>query len=179
MTELTHLACRWGKVHIELRAEPIISAECHCRSCREASARLEALPGGMRVAEDNDGTRFVLYRKDRARIAQGAQSLKEFRLTPSSTTRRIVAGCCNTPVFLEFKGGHWLSLYANLWPEGTLPPADLRTVTGDRGDARPLDGSVPAGAWPTAKFYARLLGAWIAMGFRAPDIAVPGGRIDG
>lgn len=178
MTEPTRLACRCGKVHLELRAEPIITTECHCRSCREASRRLGALPHGMRVAEDNDGTRFVLYRKDRARVTDGAAELKEFRLTPASTTRRIVAGCCNTPLFLEFKGGHWLSVYASLWPEGARPPLDLRTVTGDRSDSRPLAGAVPSGAWPTTKFYARLLGAWIAMGFRAPNIAVPGGRID-
>lgn len=179
MTEATHLTCRCGKVHIELRADPIITAECHCKSCREASRRLEAMPDGARVAEDNDGTRFVLYRKDRASVTEGAEHLKEFRLTEKSTTRRIVAGCCNTPVFLEFKGGHWLSVYANLWPDGTQPPLELRTVIGDRSDGRPLDGAVPSGAWPTAKFYARLLGAWIAMGFKAPVIAVTGGKIDG
>jgi hypothetical protein len=179
MTEVTHLACRCGTVHLELRAEPIISTECHCNSCREASRRLAALPGSGQVAEDNGGTRFVLYRKDRAQVTEGAENLREFRLTDKSTTRRIVAGCCNTPVFLEFKGGHWLSLYANLWPKGTQPPLELRTVTGDRSEGRPLDGAVPSGAWPTTKFYARLLGAWIAMGFKAPDIAVPGGRIDG
>lgn len=179
MTEPTRLTCRCGKVHIALRAEPIITAECHCRSCREASRRLEALPGGVRVAEDNDGTRVVLYRKDREEVTQGSGHMREFRLTPESTTRRIVAGCCNTPLFLEFKGGHWLSLYANLWPDGTQPPLDLRTVLGDRIDRRPLDDRVPSGAWPTTKIYAKLLGAWIAMGFKAPDIAVTGGRIDG
>lgn len=179
MTEVTRLACRCGRVHLELRAAPIITAECHCKSCREAGRRLAALPDGMRVAEDNDGTRFVLYRKDRAHVAEGAEHLKEFRLTPKSTTRRIVAGCCNTPLFLEFKGGHWLSLYASLWPEGTRPPLDLRTVIGDRSEGGPLDGTVPSGAWPTTKFYAKLFGAWAAMGFKAPAIAVTGGVIDG
>jgi hypothetical protein len=179
MIEVTHLTCRCGKVHLELRAEPIITTECHCASCREAGRRFEALPGDIRMAEENGGTQFVLYRKDRVRFTRGANLLKEFRLTDTSTTRRAIAGCCNTPVFLEFKGGHWLSLYSNLWPEGTRPALELRTVTGGRGDGPPLDATVPAGAWPTTKFYARLFAAWAAMGFKAPQVAVTGGRIDG
>lgn len=179
MTEVTHLTCRCGKLHIELRAEPIITTECHCNSCREAGRRLEALPAGARVAEANDGTRFVLYRKDRVQVIRGAEQLREFRLTPKSSTRRIVAGCCNAPVFLEFKGGHWLSVYASLWPDGTRPPPELRTMTGDRGEGGQLDGAVPSGAWPTTKFYARLFGAWAAMGFKAPAATATGGTIDG
>ena len=67
-------------------------------------------------------TRFVLYRKDRAHIIEGENELKAFRLSAESDTRRVVAACCNTPVYLEFKGGHWLSVYGDLWPDGTLPP---------------------------------------------------------
>jgi hypothetical protein len=35
-----------------------------------------------------------------------------------------------------------------------------------------LDDSIPSGGWETARFYGRLLGAWAAMGFRAPPIAL-------
>ena len=179
MTQMTRLNCRCGKVHLELDRTPIITAECHCNSCRQAAGRLEGLPGAAPILEDNGGTRFVLYRKDRVRIVEGAELLKEFRLSPDAGTQRVIAGCCNTPVFLEFKGGHWLSIYETLWPSDKAPPIELRTMTGDRDSTALLPGDVPSGSWPTMKFYARLLGAWIAMGFKVPTVVVAGGKIDG
>lgn len=105
---------------------------------------------------------------------RGADHLKEFRLAPRAGTRRVVACCCNTPVFLEFKGGHWLSLYAGLWPEGTLPPLELRTMTADLPDASVLPNDVPNLKQQSLGFYWRLFRAWVAMGFRSPKIAVNG-----
>lgn len=168
----TELACACGKVRLAVEKSPITSAECHCNSCREAGARLASLPLARPALAPNGGTPFVVYRKDRVRILAGSDLLGEFRLTPKSTTRRVVATCCNTPVFLEFKGSHWLSLYGSLWPEGTMPALQLRTMVGDRKADAPLAGDLPSGFWPTAGFYAELLGAWIAMGFRSPQVAV-------
>lgn len=177
MTQITQLACACGQVRLEAEKAPIVSTECHCSSCRAAGARLQALPAAPPVLETNGGTRFVLYRKDRIRFLEGADLLKEFRLTAESKTRRVVATCCNTPVFLEFQSGHWLSLYGCLWPEDTLPPLELRTMTSDLADGAALDDDVPNGKRQSLSFFARLLGAWIAMGFRTPKIAVVNGKI--
>ena len=166
------LACACGKFHLEVSGEPIISTECHCQSCRDAAARLPAL--AARAQSANGGTHYVLCRKDRIRFPEGTGGLKEFRLAPDSPTRRVLAVCCDTPIFLEFKDGHWLSLYASLWPEHTAPSIELRTMTKDLPPSTSLAGDVPAGALPTAGFYARLLGAWIAMGFKVPAVSVPG-----
>jgi hypothetical protein len=46
-------------------------------------------------------------------------------------------------VFLEFAGGHWLSLYACLWPEHDLPPMTERTMTADLADPSTLPDDVP------------------------------------
>jgi hypothetical protein len=173
MKPITQLACACGEVQIQVEKAPIISTECHCNSCRAAGARLQTL-GAAPILKANGGTHFVLYRKDRIRFKRGDERLKAFRLSPEATTRRVVATCCNTPVFLEFKGGHWLSLYAGLWPKGSLPPLDLRTMTSDRPEGVALDEEVPSGTRPTLSFYAKLLGAWIAMGFRSPKVAVNG-----
>ncbi|HEV7277370.1 MAG TPA: DUF6151 family protein [Devosiaceae bacterium] len=178
MTKQNKLACACGQVRLEVAKAPIISTECHCDSCRTAGARLEALPAAPRVLEANGGTHFVLYRKDRVRFRDGTDLLREFRLRPDAPTRRVVASCCNTPVFLEFENGHWLSLYSCLWPGHALPPADLRTMTGDRPDHAPLDTEVRSGRRQTALFYARLLGAWIAMGFRSPKLTWVSGQIN-
>ena len=177
MTLTTHLACACGRVRLEVDLAPIVSTECHCNSCRAAGAKLQALPAAPPFLESNGGTRFVLYRKNRIRFLEGTEQLKEFRLAPGAKSRRVVATCCNTPVFLEFQNGHWLSLYGCLWPEGTLPPLDLRTMTSDLPDDRVLSDDVPYGKRQTLSFFAKLLGAWIAMGFRSPKITFIKGEI--
>ena len=174
MTEKTQLSCSCGQVRLEVRAAPLISAECYCNSCREGAARMAALPGAPDVTNGAGGTPYVLYRKDRVSIVAGQDKLRAFRLKPASSTRRVIATCCNTPVFTEFKGGHWLSLYADLWPDGTAPAMDVRTQTGDLPAQLQPDDSVPSGGWPTTRFYGRLLAAWIAMGFKVPEVKVDG-----
>jgi hypothetical protein len=177
MTQITQLACACGRAQLELDRAPIISVECHCNSCRKAGAKLQNLAAAPQILKPNGGTRFVLYRKDRVRFVKGTELLKEFRLAPGAKSRRVVATCCNTPVFLEFQNGHWLSLYGCLWPDGTLPPLELRTMTSDRSDASSLADDVPNGRRQSVSFFAKLLGAWIAMGFSSPKITVVNGEI--
>ncbi len=177
MPMTTNLACACGTVRLVVERAPLISSECYCDSCRDAAGRMARLPGGRRVDNAAGGTHFVLYRKDRVRIPAGQDELRAFRVKPGSPTRRVIAACCNTPMFLEFKGGHWMSLYAGLWPRGTAPAAQIRTMTGDLPEGTVLDDALPAGAWTTAGFYARLLAAWIAMGFRSPAVAIEGDEL--
>ncbi|MET0386918.1 MAG: hypothetical protein ABW321_13210 [Polyangiales bacterium] len=171
-TQHTQLACRCGSVELALDKAPILSAECHCTSCRTAGEALQALPGMQPLLEPNGGTGFVLYRKDRIQFVKGAALLKEHRLTTRSKTRRVVASCCNTPVFLEFESGHWLSLYSRLWPEQARPAIELRTMTMDRTDTSALANDVPNAKRQSLSFFAKLLRAWVAMGFRVPKIPV-------
>lgn len=167
----TTLACGCGKVRLEVKGSPIITAECHCNSCREAARRMATLPGAPIVSGGHGGSHYVLYRKDRIRIVGGHDYLQNFRLGPKSHTRRVVATCCNTPVLTEFEAGHWGSLYGNLWPAQDLPPPDLRTQVSGSPNAGDLDHGVPSGGWETTKFYGKLLAAWIAMGFKSPRLA--------
>jgi hypothetical protein len=80
--------------------------------------------------------------------------------------------CCNTPIFLEFESGHWLSMYGHLWPKGTRPSLELRTMTSDLSDSSVLPDDVPNSKRQSFSFIAKLLGAWIAMGFRSPKMPV-------
>ena len=164
------LSCSCGEVRLAVEAAPIASVECCCTSCREAGTRLARLPGATLVLGPLGATRFELYRKDRVRVLEGQQRLGEFRLSPKAKTRRVVATCCNAPVFLEFSGGHWISLYGSLWPEGTLPPLQMRTMAGDLPDPSVLPDDVPNARSHSLPFFAKLLGAWIAMGFRRPKV---------
>jgi hypothetical protein len=172
MSKTTTLACACGQFHIAVTGGPFITAECHCNSCRSAAQRLATLPPAFPLTGPSGGVPYVLYRKDRVRFPDGTASLAEFRLSDSAPTRRVLTTCCNTPVFTEFQGGHWLSLFAGLWPADQRPAMQIRTQTGDVPEGTTFDETLPAGGMVTAGFYARLLGAWIAMGFKVPKVEV-------
>lgn len=173
MPHSADLTCRCGKVHLTVTAEPITVAECQCDSCRKASALFSGLPGARPVVEASGGTHYVLYRKDRVAFTAGAENFVAFRLTAKSPTRRVVAGCCNTPLFLEFQNGHWLSLYAGLWPDAVRPKAEMRTMVGDLPERQMPPADLPNHKSQSFGFFWKLLTAWAAMRFRSPAIAVP------
>jgi hypothetical protein len=174
MSKITHIGCECGQTGLELHGEPILVSECLCDSCRVAAARLATLPGARNILTSHGATPCAEYRKDRIRVLVGAEHLKEFRLSADAGTRRVVATCCNTPVFLELKGAHWLSVYVHLWPDETRPKTDMRTMAGDLPDASGLPDDIPNLKTHTLSFYMKLLGAWIGMGFRNPKLEVTG-----
>jgi hypothetical protein len=61
----------------------------------------------------------------------GQQYLEEHRLKPDSPTRRVMAKCCNSAMFLDFTKGHWLSMFRNRFPAGA-PPLEMRLITKER-----------------------------------------------
>src|SRR5947209_2337952 len=103
--------CACGQVEYEAIGDPIASVVCYCNSCQKAGAVFEQLPEAPPVLEPDGGTAAVLFRKDRINCIRGREQLKEHRLTPDSPTRRYVAACCNSAMFLDFTRAHWLSMY--------------------------------------------------------------------
>ncbi|MEG3768480.1 hypothetical protein [Alteromonas sp. 14N.309.X.WAT.G.H12] len=164
------LTCGCGQVVLKVQGGPIVSAECLCNDCQKAGVFLQSLPYAPTTLDDKAATRFVLYRKDRVWCERGQSRLREYRLSTHSKTRRVFASCCNTPIFLEFTNGHWLSIYGGLWPAGTLPKLELRTMTRDRPKGVELSDDVPNPSTHTVSFYVKLLGSWAAMRFRKPKI---------
>lgn len=179
MTERFPLTCACGAVEMEVSGAPFLSTECLCTSCRTSAEVMEALPGAPRLRAASGGTRTEMYRKDRVRCTKGAEHLREFRLNKQTKTRRVVATCCNTPVFLDFTEGHWIDLYAPLWRERPLPPLEMRTMASDLPDASGLPNDVPNHKTHSAGFFVRLIGAWAAMGFKRPRIDYVSGVLDG
>lgn len=139
----------------------------------------EALSGAPPVLNDDGSTDFVLFRKDRIGCVHGADRLREHRLTPNSKTRRVVATCCNTPMFLEFTGGHWLTLYRQRFNEQDRPPVQMRVMTRDRRAGTTVADGLPRYAGHSGKFMLKLIGAWAAMRFRTPQIEYVKGTLDG
>lgn len=149
--------------------KPILHAICYCESCRTAGLAFAQEPSAPSVVGSDGGTDFLLYRKDRVGRFTGGDLLREHRLRPASPTRRIVATCCNTPMFLEFTKGHWLSFYTGRL-SGKIPPLEMRVMTKDRPGNSALPDDVPTYATQSAGFMMKLLAAWAAMGFRRPKI---------
>jgi hypothetical protein len=101
----------------------------------------------------------------------GQEHLEEHRLSPDSPTRRVVAACCNSAIFLDFTRGHWLTIYRDRFPTGA-PPVEMRVMTEQRASGIELADDVPNYARHSGKFMLKLIAAWIAMGFRRPEITL-------
>lgn len=168
MADTTQIQCSCGQTRLEITGKSIASVECCCTSCRDAGSRMQKLEGAPPVMTDYDATPFVMYRKDRVAFRSGKDHLKSFLVSPEASTERVIATCCNTPVYLLFKGGHWLSLYGTLWPKGMMPPAEMRTMTSDLPESAVLPNNIPNAKRQSLGFFAKLFGAWAAMGFRNP-----------
>src|SRR5690242_12569818 len=99
MEKTATVTCRCGAVAIEASGAPIMAIACYCADCRRAGEGFAALPAAPATMDADGGTSCVLYRKDRVRCIRGRDLLAEHRLTPGSPTRRVVARCCNSPMF--------------------------------------------------------------------------------
>jgi hypothetical protein len=162
--------CQCGETTIELAGEPIQSVTCYCESCRTAARAFERDLGAPKTVDDDGGVDYCLYRKDRVKIGQGALHLREYRLKQGSPTRRVVASCCASPMFLDFTPGHWLSIYRRRL-SGQAPEPQMRIMTKDRPEGVALSNDIPAYAAQPPGFMIKLLAAWAAMGFRRPKVA--------
>jgi hypothetical protein len=167
--ERTSAPCRCGKVELEIVGAPILRGICYCASCQEAGRRFQAAPGVDPVMSEDGGTDYVLYRKDRVRCVRGGDLLEERRLKPGSPTRRMYARCCDTAMFLDFTKGHWLTVYRGRLPDD-IAPATMRMMTGERPEGVILPDDMANYPGHSGKFMLKLLGAWMAMGFRRPAV---------
>lgn len=179
------LSCSCGKLRLPVRGVPFMSVACFCASCQAAgdlfaafgnALRADEQSGSVAVKEPNGGTPYILYRKDRVDCSTAAALLYEHRLTPESPTRRVLSVCCNSPMFLEFQNGHWLSVYVARVPADLRPATELRTMTKDAPPGTHFDDGVPSYRTHSFGFMLRLLWAWVKMGFRAPAVEVRGSQ---
>jgi hypothetical protein len=72
-------------------------------------------------------------------------------------------------MFLDFTKGHWLTMYRNRFPSGA-PPVEMRVMAQARPAGIEFADDLPNG--PSAKSILKLVAAWVAMGFRRPEITL-------
>ena len=163
--------CQCGKVKFELVGPAILTCSCYCTSCQEAGRQFEQLAPAPPVLDPDSGTGLILYRKDRVQCVMGQQHLEEHRLKPDSPTRRVIAKCCNSAMFLDFTKGHWLSMFRNRFPTGAAQ-LEMRVWTRKRRAGIELADDLPNHSGHSGKLMLKLIAAWIAMGFRRPEITL-------
>jgi hypothetical protein len=73
-------------------------------------------------------------------------------------------------MFLDVSKGHWLSMYRNRFATDA-PPLEMRMMTKERRAGVELADDIPNHSGHSGRFMLKLLAAWIAMGFRRPEIA--------
>jgi hypothetical protein len=81
----------------------------------------------------------------------------------------MYARCCNTAMFLDFTKGHWLTVYRDRLPDD-IPRATMRMMTAERPEGVILPDDMANYPGHSGKFMLKLLGAWMAMGFRRSAI---------
>lgn len=162
-------ACQCGQTVIELSGDPILSVICYCESCRTAGLGFQQARGAPQVLDAEGGTDYCLYRKDRVKIARGGDHLQEHRLTPRSPTRRLVATCCNSPMFLDFTKGHWLTVFRDRLTR-EAPAPQMRVMAKDRAQGVVLSNALPTYDTHPARAMVKLMASWAAMGFRRPTV---------
>ncbi|QIB67771.1 hypothetical protein G3T16_19745 [Kineobactrum salinum] len=154
--------CTCGSVEIDVAGKPILGAACYCDDCQEGARQLEALPDAPPVMGPDGGTDLLLFRKDRVQFSKGADLLRDYRIKDGSPTRRVVATCCNSAMFLDFQKGHWFSVYRARFGNDA-PPIQMRIQTRYRSENNPVSSGVPEYKSYPLKFITRLMAARLGM----------------
>jgi hypothetical protein len=170
----THVAyCRCGAVEVGAWGEPIIVSACYCDDCQAAAQQLAASANSAPAASADGGTEFMLFRRDRIACTRGAHRLQAMRLTDASKTRRMIAGCCATPMYLAFDDKRpWVSAFRASFG-ADAPPVEMRICARfRRSEEMAEDGLLSHPGYPPAMIV-RILAAWPLMLFSRPVGALP------
>lgn len=120
--------CACGAVEVTLDAAPIAALSCCCDDCQAAATRLEALPGAPRFREPCGGTPAVLFPKAALKVTRGGDRLAAHRLSERSRTRRMVATCCNSFLYVTFdRGPFWVDVVSARLEDAPAPRWRIQT----------------------------------------------------
>jgi hypothetical protein len=156
------IRCSCGQVEFEAKGKPILTSVCYCDDCRLASRQLESLPGAPRLLGEDGGTSYILYREDRVEFVRGKELLQDHRLEGEAFTRRVVASCCSSAMYLEYEKGHWFSFYRDRFV-GPTPPVQMRVQTRYKPEGTAMPKDAPSFKAFPAGFIVRLLWTRLAM----------------
>lgn len=158
-------SCACGRVQCQAAGKPIASAVCYCLDCQEGARRIEALPNAPRFCDADGGTPLLVYRDDRFSCSSGEELLVGHKLKEGAPTRRMVASCCNSAMFLKFEPGFWISAYRARFEGDDLPPIEMRNQIQHRRGNAELPRDAPSYRGYPARLFAKLIAARVAKLF--------------
>jgi len=122
------VSCKCGQVKLDVTGKPFMVAACYCDDCQAGWRRIEALVNAAPVLDDRGGIENLYFRNDRVRVVQGEEFLQPFKLRPESPMRRVVANCCNTPMYSSREDFRFMNIIrARFGPDA--PPLEGRYFT--------------------------------------------------
>ncbi|MBN3851320.1 hypothetical protein G3N58_31535 [Paraburkholderia sp. Ac-20342] len=160
----TLVSCSCGKVECEATGAPILTVVCYCDDCQRGSRQIDTLPDAAPVLNADGGTAYVLYRKDRFECTKGRELLLDLRLEEKSQTKRVVAGCCNSAMYLDFEKGHWVNVYRARF-QAEAPPIQMHIQTRFKPSLDRAPNNIPTYRSFPPLFFSKILFARIAMIF--------------
>ncbi len=163
---ILYSSCACGRVRCEASGKPIASAVCYCEDCQEGARRIEALPEAPRFREADGGVASLVYRDDRFKCSSGEELLAAYRLKEDSPTRRMVASCCNSGMFLKFEPGFWISAFRARFEGDDVPPIQMRNQIEHRRADSELPRDAPGYRGYPTRLLAKLMMARLAMWLR-------------
>src|SRR5580692_8078026 len=156
-------SCACGRVRCQAMGAPIVSLVCYCEDCQDGARKIEALPNAASFRDADGGTPLLTYRDDRFKCSSGEELLVGYKIKQNAPTRRMVASCCNSAMFLKYAPGFWVSGYRARFRGDDLPPIEMR----DQIEHRRADTALPSDApcyrgFPT-RLFAKIISARISM----------------
>lgn len=173
-TDPIHVAhCQCGAVEVGAWAEPIVVSTCYCDDCQAAAERVAASATSAPTPSTDGGTEFMVFRRDRIACMRGAENLQAMRLTVATKTRRMVADCCATPMYISFDNKRpWVSAYRAGFG-ADAPPVEMRICTRFRRPEHKVEDGLPEHPGYPAAMILRILAAWPRTLFSRPVGALP------
>jgi hypothetical protein len=173
MSEQLLARCRCGAVVVATIGKPIITSICYCMGCQSAARLVAARPGGAIETTPDGGTECLIFRKDRFVVAKGAERLEALRLKQDALTRRMIATCCNSGMYMAFDDSKpWVSAFRARFV-GEIPPVEMRICTKYRRSPERLDDRLPNYPGFPGRMMLRILAAWTAMLFTPKSATLP------
>jgi hypothetical protein len=136
---------------------------CYCDDCQEGARRIETLPNAARFRDADGGTPLLIYRDDRFECSSGEELLMGLKIKENAPTRRIVASCCNSAMFLKYEPGFWVSAYRVRFEGDDLPPLEMRIYIEHRRAETSIPKDAPCYQGSPLRLFAKGSSARIAM----------------
>lgn len=151
------VTCACGTVKFKALAKPIATAVCYCNDCQSAGEMLKDFDNTKPFQDPDGGTAYVTLHDKNWVAIEGEDCLSPLKLKPDSPTTRYITTCCQSPMFLKFNSGFWISTYRARYV--VPPPLEWRNKTSRRRSKRPYPDDIPRFKTFPLRLFGRLLKA--------------------